>query len=133
MSLFGRRHAKASVITLADQARDRQQWELAARFYKKALRRNPANPRIWVQYGHVLKESGRWTEAEMAYRKAIFYDPRGPDSHLQLGRVLRLQGKPEQAVAAHLQALLFEPFPGIRSIALAELGWSETHLSELQK
>ena len=53
MPLFTRKRAKPSVITLADWARDAGQWELAAMYYRTALRRKPKNPPIWVQYGHV--------------------------------------------------------------------------------
>ena len=59
MPLFTRKRAKPSVITLADWARDAGQWELAAMYYRTALRRKPKNPPIWVQYGHVLSRQSR--------------------------------------------------------------------------
>jgi predicted Zn-dependent protease len=64
MPRFGRKRVKPSIITLADRARDAGQWEVAAGYYQDALHRQPKNPPIWVQYGHVLKESGRLGEAE---------------------------------------------------------------------
>ena len=109
MPRFGRKRTKPSVITLADQARDRGQWERAARYYREALQRRPQNPPIWVQYGHVLKESGHWTEAERAYRTAIAYDPGSADAYLQLGHVLKIQGKKEEARAAYLHAVALDP------------------------
>src|SRR5215831_20486801 len=104
MRQFTRTRAKPSVITLADRARDLGQWELAAAYYQRALRRKPNNSPIWVQYGHVLKESGHLAEAERAYRTALLYHPGSADPHLQLGRVLKIQGKNEEAQAAYLRA-----------------------------
>src|SRR5215469_10462588 len=124
MLKFTRRRAKPSVITLADRARDAGQWELAAKYYRTAIRRKPKNPPIWVQYGHVLKESGRLAEAEHAYRAAVLYDPGSADPHLQLGRVLKIQGKREEAWAACLQAIALDPLLESTSFELAQFGWS---------
>ena len=82
MPLFTRNRAKPTVITLADGARDSEQWQRAAINCRTALRRNPKNPPIWVQYGHVLKESGHLVDAEKAYRMAIAYDRCIADSYL---------------------------------------------------
>jgi lipopolysaccharide biosynthesis protein/tetratricopeptide (TPR) repeat protein len=132
MPRFRRNRTKPSVITLADQARDQRQWERAAEYYREALRRKPQNPPIWVQYGHVLKESGHLAKAEKAYRTALAYDPRNADSHLQLGHVLKIQGKKEEARAAYLRAIALDPSLNGASLEFAQLGWSETHLSELR-
>src|SRR5882724_5428299 len=97
---------KPSAVGLANQARDLGQWEVAAELYRKVLDRNPRNSRIWVQYGHALKESGelrspdKLAQAEIAYRRALSLDPGAADPHLQLGHVLKLQGKTEEAQAA---------------------------------
>src|SRR5208337_3847808 len=104
MPRFGQKRVRPSVITLADRARDERQWERAAAYYRDALRRKPQNPPIWVQYGHVLKESGHLAEAEEAYRTALAYDRRSADSHLHLGHVLKIQGKTDEAQASYLRA-----------------------------
>jgi tetratricopeptide (TPR) repeat protein len=132
MQRFGWRRAKPSVITLADRARDTRQWELAGGYYRDALRRKPENPPIWVQYGHVLKEAGHLREAETAYRRAIAYDQHSADSHLQLGHVLKIQDKQQEARAAYLRALALDPSLNDASFELAQLGWSNPHLSELR-
>jgi tetratricopeptide (TPR) repeat protein len=109
MSRFSHMRGGPSRITLADRARDAGQWERAAGYYRAALQRNPKNPPIWVQYGHVLKESGHLVEAENAYRTALTYDPRSADSHVQLGHVLKIQGKKEEARAEYLRAIAIDP------------------------
>ena len=122
---------KPSVITLADEARDQRQWERAAGYYRVALQRTPQNPPIWVQYGHVLKESGHWTEAEKAYRRAIAYDPGSADAHVQLGHVLKTQGKTEEARAAYLRAVALDSSLNGVLFEFSQLGWSDRHLLAL--
>ena len=109
---FGLLGGKPSAVALADQARDRGQWEVAAELYRKALNRNPRNPPLWVQYGHALKESGerrdpdKLAQAEGAYRRSLSLDPGTADTYLQLGHILKLQGKTEEAQAAYLRAFV---------------------------
>src|SRR5271167_1933685 len=133
MARFGWNAAKPSVITLADRARDAGRWELAAGYYREALHRNPQKPPIWVQYGHVLKESGQLAEAERAYRSAVAYNRRDADSQLHLGHVLKLQGKEKEAQAAYLQALALDPSLDDALREFAEFGWSEAHFLELRR
>src|SRR5437868_1730918 len=131
MPKFGK-SKKPSVISLADRARDLGQWEVAVRYYKIALHRNPQNPPIWVQYGHVLKESGQLAEAERAYRTAIGYNGSAADPHLHLGHVLKIQGKKEEARTAYLCALALDPSLNDVVLEFAQLGWSNRHLSALR-
>ena len=121
---------RAGSITLADRARDAGDWATAARHYRKALDRRPHNPPIWVQYGHVLKESGRQAEAAAAYRAAIRQEP-SADGYLELGRVLRLQGKSEEARAAFLRAFALDPSASFPLDELRGLGWSAVETAEL--
>jgi GT2 family glycosyltransferase len=129
---FGPRRAKPSVITLADEARDREQWECAAGYYRDALERNPRNAPIWVQYGHVLKEAGHLAEAESAYRTALACGARKADSYVQLGHVLKMKGRKEEARAAYLRGFALDPSLDGASFEFAQLGWSETHISEMR-
>src|SRR5437588_6823660 len=126
------RRPKPSVITLADQARDARQWEIAAAHYREALQRNRNNSPIWVQLGHVLKASGRLAEAESAYFTALAYDRRAADPYVQLGHVLKIQGKKPEARTAYLRAFALDPSLRAPSYELTQLGWSEAHISELR-
>jgi glycosyltransferase involved in cell wall biosynthesis/SAM-dependent methyltransferase len=132
MTRFGRKRAKPSVITLADQARDQGQWERAAGYYREALQRMPQNPPIWVQFGHVLKEAGHWAEAERAYRTAMAQDPASADPHLHLGHILKIQGRKEEARTAYLRAVAIDPSLDGVSFEFSQLGWSEAHVSVLK-
>jgi ADP-heptose:LPS heptosyltransferase/GT2 family glycosyltransferase/tetratricopeptide (TPR) repeat protein len=121
------------VITLADQARDARQWELAVRYYQTALYRNPKNPPIWVQYGHVLREAGHLAEAERAYRTALTQGPANPDSRLQLGRTLKIQGKIEKAQAEFLRAIAIDPSLNLVWLEFMQLGWPKAFVSEFRR
>jgi ADP-heptose:LPS heptosyltransferase/GT2 family glycosyltransferase/tetratricopeptide (TPR) repeat protein/SAM-dependent methyltransferase len=130
---FGRSGAQPSIITLADRARDQRKWELAAGLYRDALRRNPDNPPIWVQYGHALKESGQLLPAEAAYRRALEGAPGASETHVQLGHVLKLQNRREEARAAYLHALVLAPDCNDAHQELAGLGWRKDELADVEK
>jgi glycosyltransferase involved in cell wall biosynthesis len=114
---------KAS-ISRADRARDARDWATAARYYRKALDRNPDNPPIWVQYGHALKEAGSLSEAESAYRKSLELDGNVADTHLQLGHALKIQGRKIEASVAYLRALTLDPALEHAAAELKALGWT---------
>jgi tetratricopeptide (TPR) repeat protein len=123
---------QASVITLADRARDAGQWDRALQLYQKALRRNPEQAAIWVQCGHVLKGLGRLEPAENAYRRAIAHDPKSSDAQLHLGHVLKLRRRAKAAEAAYLRAFALDPRLAAPLIELDGLGWSQRALAGLR-
>jgi glycosyltransferase involved in cell wall biosynthesis/SAM-dependent methyltransferase len=133
MQRFGFRRKRVSLITLADRARDAGQFELAAKQYRRALSRNPHNPPIWVQYGHMLKEAGDFQQAENAYRRAISLDPAAADAYVQLGHILKTQGKGREAEAAYMRAAAVDPSLNEISLELSTLGWSNDRVIELQR
>src|SRR4051794_38876833 len=109
MQLLKPKRPRASIITRADRARDARCWHIASDLYRRALDRNPFRADIWVQYGHMLKESGHPVEAERAYRAAIAYKPHVGDSYLHLGHLLKIQGQNREAQAAYLRAFALDP------------------------
>jgi hypothetical protein len=102
------RQAKA-LIEIADRARDAGEWVKAAQNYCGALNLRPENAAIWVQFGNVLKASGRIVEAEAAYRRSLELDASIGDTHLRLAHVLKLQDRREEAVATYLRAIILDP------------------------
>ena len=129
---FGRA-MRAQAIKAGNRARDAKLWQVATRYYRRALARDPRDAAIWVQYGHALKETGRWTEAETAYRRSLACEPSLADTHLQLGHVLKLQGRMPAAQAAYLRAFALDPALPYPTEELTGLGWSPTHLSRLRE
>src|SRR5215469_11694060 len=135
---LGWQRGKSDLVTLADQARDARQWELAARLYREALDRDPGNPPIWVQYGHALKESGelrdpdKLAQAEAAYRRSVSLAPGIADTYLQLGHVLKLQSKIDEAEASYLRAFALDPSMPYPLKEIGGLEWSEVQVDELK-
>ena len=60
----------ATASALANRARDRGEWERAARFYLDAIAGSPVIPELWLQLGAALQAAGKSPEAEFAYRRA---------------------------------------------------------------
>jgi tetratricopeptide (TPR) repeat protein len=117
-------------ILRAERAQEARRWELAAQCYRKALIAMPNVPGMWVQYGHVLKESGKVVEAEAAYRRAITLDPDHADAHLQLGHLLRIQGRTEEAAGAFLRSVVLDPAPRHARDQLIGLGWTAERIEQ---
>ena len=64
--------ASRSVVPapLAERARDRGEWERAARFYLDAIASYPAVPQLWRQLGAALEKAGKCPEGNFAYDRA---------------------------------------------------------------
>ena len=84
-----------------DAARDKAEWAAAETNYWRSLEIEPKQPRIWVQYGHALKERGYLAKAEEAYRRAAF-ESDAADMYLMLGHVLKEQARHAAAASAYL-------------------------------
>ena len=114
MKLFNRRRAKAkeaidTLVTLADAARDQQNWREAIDAYKNALAEDSEQPGIWVQYAHALKEDGKIEDAVDAYRLAVDKMPEDAETHVHLAHVLKRLKRIDEAVAAFKQAIDLNP------------------------
>lgn len=100
---------RSALVGRADAARDAKNWREAATLYRETLDLVPGDADIWVQYGHMMKESGALAEAETAYRKAISLRPRFSDTHLMLGHALKLKGALPEALASYRLAVELDP------------------------
>lgn len=77
---------------LGDTARGAGHWTKAAEAYRDHLRAAPDDGPIWVQLGHMLKETGDYLGAEQAYARAATLLGSNADLSLNRGRLLRLMG-----------------------------------------
>ena len=125
-----RRPSGGPLVSQGDQARAAGEWELAARYYRAALRAMPEASAIWVQYGHALKETGYVVEAEEAYRQALRVGADMADTHLQLGHALKLQGRTDEAAAAYLRAAALDPALRHARRELIGLGWTPARIDQ---
>ncbi len=95
-----------------DSARDAKNWAAAVAAYQSYVESVPDDAGMWVQLGHVLRESGRFEEAELAYGTAIEKAPDLADAWFHHALVLKLMGRFEQAEAALRKVAELEPPAG---------------------
>ena len=69
------------------------QTELAAREYKRALKRDSRFTRARVNLGNLAAARGDWIEAEQIYRRALRDAPADPDALNNLAVALLRQGR----------------------------------------
>jgi tetratricopeptide (TPR) repeat protein len=117
--------ARDADLHAADAARDRQDWAAARDAYARVLARNAADPAIWVQYGHMLKETRGFEAAEAAYRRALAAAPAKADTHLQLGHLYKVTGRLHEALLAYGEAARLAP--GLTD-AERELRWTRRQI-----
>jgi GT2 family glycosyltransferase len=103
-----RERAKASRMR-ADALRDRGAWAEAAGQYRAYLSVHPNNAGIWIQLGHMLKESLQYDRAESAYKRALMLSPADADGHVQLGHLRQRQGRMYEAAASYVRAAKIDP------------------------
>ncbi len=96
-------------LARGDRARDARDWEAAAASYERYLRRRPGDAAIWVQLGHMYKESGRLSAAATAYDQAAELIPDDADLQLSIGHLNKLAGYPRSASVAFRRALALDP------------------------
>ena len=116
-----RRRAK-TLVAIGNAANTCRDWAAAESAYATALGLQPRMSKIWVQYGHALKEQGFLRKGEEAYRRAIALNDSDADAYLQLGHVLKVQGLLDQAEVAYRAALLRDPASLHSRAELAALG-----------
>lgn len=108
------------LLSEARKAARQQHWQIAAEKYRKILDYVPDNKKLWVQYGHALKEEGNFANAEDAYERALILDPNDVDVRLHLGKLLRQQGENTRSWQIFLKA--YEISPNDQSIRLEIFG-----------
>jgi tetratricopeptide (TPR) repeat protein len=105
----------ASLVELADLARDEHRWHDAIQFYQAAIDAGAQNNALYVQLGHALKETGEFGRAQAAYHVFLDAHPDDPDINLQLGHLHNKQG--DVSAALHWYKLARERGPDNSDIA----------------
>lgn len=95
----------ATYIRAANAARTQQNWEKAASNYHMALAIEPHLHHLWVQLGHVEKETGAIDRARGAYEEAARLEPQDVEPLLHLGHMAKAWQQPAEAAAYFLRAL----------------------------
>lgn len=105
----------------AEALRDRRQYREAAILFEEAARLRPDRAGIYVQSGHMFKESGELERAEHHYLTAQRLKPDDADLALQLGHFYKIAGRLDEAAAAYSRALKLDPAIGGAADELARI------------
>jgi ADP-heptose:LPS heptosyltransferase/tetratricopeptide (TPR) repeat protein len=101
--------ARRELMRLADEARDRKHYVLAAELYEQVLRTAPQSFAVLVQCGHMYKESMRFADSEACYMRALSISPRDGDLLLQLGHFHKVALRYSDAEYYYQEALKVQP------------------------
>jgi predicted Zn-dependent protease len=67
--------------------------------YENGLRNHPAQPKIWMSYGHALKTAGRSEDSIAAYRRAIGFEPSLGEAYWSLANLKTFRFSPADTAA----------------------------------
>lgn len=112
-------------IKQGDQARDRQDWETAARNYALAVQAAPSLGHIWIQLGHMRKEMRDMEEARAAYERALTLLPFNSDAHLQMGHLHNIMGDQKTALDHYWKSFFLDPANDNAVRQLRGMGFAE--------
>ena len=75
----------------------------SSQMYAQLLREYPANAKVWLSYGHVLKTEGRPDECIDTYRKSIALEPALGEAYWSLANLKTLRFSAADLAAMHAQ------------------------------
>ena len=92
-------------IRAGNLAREHRTWASAASAYRQALAREPHLQHLWVQLGHMEKESGAVDRAISAYEEAARLRTDDAEPLLHLGHMAKTWRQPVEAAGYFIAAL----------------------------
>ena len=75
------------------------EYERSSRLYADLVKEYPANPKVWLSYGHVLKTEGRQDDSVAAYRRSITLDPAFGEAYWSLANLKTFRFDPDDFTA----------------------------------
>jgi ADP-heptose:LPS heptosyltransferase len=100
---------RRELVSLADAARDRRQYIVAAELYDRSLKLGQVSVGILLQCGHMYKEARDFSNAERNYLEAFRLAPKDPEVLLQLGHFLKIVGRFVESGYYYKEALVQRP------------------------
>ena len=82
----------------------------AAKYYEYLINQDFTDPRVYSNYGSILKNQGQLKEAELSTRKAIELNPILTEAHLNLGSILKEIGNLKEAEISLRKATQLNPY-----------------------
>jgi tetratricopeptide (TPR) repeat protein len=79
------------------------EYKRSSRIYAELIDEYPANAKVWLSYGHVLKTAGRQDECIDAYRRSIARDPPFGEAYWSLANLKTFRFREADLAAMHAQ------------------------------
>lgn len=93
-------YSDAMIYTLlANTYVQKQDWNKAIEYHKKALEIHPNEYSSWILLGALSHHAENDQEAEAAYKKAIECEPKRPEAYGSLGALYLTQNKIDEAIS----------------------------------
>ena len=102
----------------------------AKKYYKYCIAQGLNNPKVFSNYGVILKRQGKLHEAEEYTRKAITLNPDYYNAHLNLGGILQNLGRLKEAEEHTRKAIQLNPN---NTMAISNLGGILQNLGRLKE
>ena len=103
------KQSKKEIINQAFKFHSQGNTSEAEKYYQYFIDQGFTDPRVFSNYGTILKGLGKLKEAEIYYRKAIELNPDYADAHSNLGNLLRDLGELEKAEKSTRTAIELKP------------------------
>ncbi len=106
------KHSKEQISNQAFKFHSQGNVSEAAKYYQQFINQGFNDPRIFYNYGTILKDLGKLKEAEIYTRKAIEIKPDFYQAYLNIGIILKEQGQLKEAEIYTRKAIKLNPdFP----------------------
>jgi len=83
-----KQYTVAQLLEKAESCIETYQFELAQKFYERALEREPENTEIMNMLGELLVDMGLTDRAKVLFEKSVSLDPNSPSTYMSLGQLL---------------------------------------------
>ncbi len=125
------------LLVLGSKAITELDIENAARYFNKARKLDPKDPRVHLSLGRLCFMTSQLKESRRFFRKAIELEPKSDEAYFQLGVISRREGDLAEAKAMFQKALAFQPdnanVYNNLGVTLLEMGDFEGAAQALQK
>lgn len=108
-------------ISLGNAARSAREWAAAATAYRDAVTIEPGLAHVWIQLGHMLKETGDLNGASEAYATADALSATDVEAAVRRGEIAQRLGRGREALNFYLDALRRDPLAPDAILALTDI------------
>ena len=130
---FSSKSYKEELISKALKLHSQGNIKEAKKYYQSIIKKGFSDPKVFANYGVILKGLGKLQEAEQSYRQALKINPNFAEAHSNLGSVLKGLGKLQEAELSFSEAIKIKPDYAIAHYNLGNVLGDLGKLKEAEK